>query len=111
MKRGLFTLGADPRQKFIPDHNPIAIDDLRISAVVRKPEELGFNAGSLKPDRHTLLLLDFDRGATTIVAGHSAAEPVSTPTLPSRWRYIGGKFGRALSFKADSFATTSPSQK
>jgi hypothetical protein len=90
-------IGHDPRSKYIPNHNPIALDDFRISAVTRKPEELGFSVGALKPDRQTLLLLDFEHGDDKIVPAHSAAEPTPTPVLPKKWKYVDGKFGRALS--------------
>lgn len=40
--------------------NRIVIDDLRVSAVAREPEEFGFHHAPLQPDPETLLLLDFE---------------------------------------------------
>jgi len=44
----------------ISGFNFIAIDDLRISSVARRPEDLGFAHTPLTPDPYTLLLLDFE---------------------------------------------------
>lgn len=40
--------------------NRIVIDDLRVSAITREPEEFGFHHAPLQPDPETLLLLNFE---------------------------------------------------
>lgn len=77
-----------------------ALDDLRVSAVARAPEELGFHVGRLKPDPSTRILDPFEDAfepdgktrthPTVMVSGEGG--------LPGpQCRFVEGKFGRALS--------------
>lgn len=66
-------LGSSPDQA--PAPRQFALAEVRLSAVARPPEQLGFADGPLTPDRHTLLLIDF--------AAATAAEPLR-PTYAAR---------------------------
>lgn len=79
----------------------MVIDDLRVSNVARKPEELGVNVGELKPDSFTTLLDPFE--GEFIPDGKVETKPVvifnGTGGLPSaQCRFVEGKFGKGLSF-------------
>jgi hypothetical protein len=41
--------------------NPIALDEFRISSILRPPEELGYGNLPLKPDAYTLILDSFEK--------------------------------------------------
>jgi len=66
---------------------PVTIDELRISSVARKTEELG-SRGPLKPDPYTTLLLTFD---TTEAAGLRTVRPVAARADVEQWRLVEAK--------------------
>lgn len=76
----------------------MAIDELRVSAVERTPEELGWH-GPLAVDPYTRILDRFDR--PTPLDGATPTSPdvifLGEGGLPSRQcRFVEGKFGQAL---------------
>jgi hypothetical protein len=80
----------------------LAVDEIRISSVARRPEEPG-HAGPLRPDAATTLLLSFDnKSPNGTVAPAAAATPAAVaPWKLPAWCRVGdvGKFGRALYFR------------
>jgi hypothetical protein len=79
-----------------------AIDEIRISSIVRGQKEIGFHAKeALKPDRYTTLLINFDempdsaQWRPALAATRAAAEP---KPLPQGSRIVEGKFGKAMAF-------------
>jgi hypothetical protein len=79
----------------------LAVDEIRISSVARRPEDLG-HAGPLRPDAATMLLLSFENesAAGTVTPVAAATSTAAAPwKLPAACRVAdGGKFGRALYF-------------
>ena len=76
------------------------IDDLRLSAVARKPEELGFH-GRLKPDPFTRILDGFE--ADFAPDGKTRTKPEvmfsGEGGLPDKMcEFVEGKFGKGLAF-------------
>lgn len=79
----------------------IVMDDLRISRIARKPEELGFKVGGLKPDPFTTVLDPFE--GDFVPDGKLETKPrvISNGNggLPSaQCRFVAGKFGKGLAF-------------
>lgn len=77
-----------------------ALDDFRLSAVARAPEELGFHVGRLKPDPSTRILDGFEgafepdgKQCTRPEVIFSGEGGVPSPQC----RFVEGKFGKALS--------------
>lgn len=80
--------------------NLLALDDLRISSVARRPEELGCHHVPLAPDPQTLLLLSFDNMTQTEEGLMVTPEVMADATVPSVYtaragRIIEGRSGRA----------------
>lgn len=78
----------------------VAIDDLRLSRVARRPEELGCH-GPLKPDLYTSILDGFEEtftpdGKTTTHPAFLLSGEGALPTAPCQ--FVPGKYGTALSF-------------
>lgn len=82
---------------------PIVVDELRVSSVARKPNELGFFATKpLSEDVFTLILDHFDgrftpngkRQTRCDVISRFSSEVGGTPSR--QCRFVKGKFGRAL---------------
>jgi hypothetical protein len=76
-----------------------AVDDFRLSAVARAPEELGFRVGPLKPDPSTRILDGFESPFDP--DGKQRTRPAvifsGEGGLPSpQCRFVEGKFGKAL---------------
>jgi len=74
------------------------LDDVRVSRVARKPEELGFH-GELKPDAHTAILDRFEQPfepdeKTTTAADVILSGTGGTPS--SQCQFVEGKFGKGL---------------
>lgn len=89
--------------------NMAAIDDLRISSVVRLPGDLGAS-GALKPDRHTLFLMSFDAAdRNTVRADAAATAAAASPlALPANMSLVPGKFGLALALNRKAFPPQAP---
>jgi hypothetical protein len=88
----------------MPHATRMAIDDLRISSVARRPEELGFSVIPLKADDKTLYLANFEnmpegKLAPAFAAAEAAKAPVSL--LPHQ-RLMTGRDGKSLAFCDDS---------
>ena len=78
----------------------MVIDDLRVSTVARRPDELGFAVGKLSPDPFTAVLDSFE--ADFEPDGKTATRPaliLSGPGgVPSKGcAFVPGRFGKALS--------------
>lgn len=78
----------------------MTVDELRLSRVARKPEELGFH-GPLKPDVYTSILDSFEGDFTP--DGKTSTQPAvmlsgQGGTASSPCQFVEGKYGKALSF-------------
>ncbi|MBI4024550.1 MAG: hypothetical protein HY360_06185 [Verrucomicrobia bacterium] len=79
----------------------MTIDDLRVSNVARKPEELGAAVGELKADAFTTILDPFE--GDFMPDGKAPTKPTvmlnGPGGLPSaQCRFVTGKFGKGLAF-------------
>lgn len=79
----------------------MVIDDLRLSAVARKPEELGFAAGELKADPFAKILDPFE--CDFVPDGKTRTKPAAISFgeggCPSAaCEFVPGKFGKGLAF-------------
>ncbi|MBI4025433.1 MAG: hypothetical protein HY360_10670 [Verrucomicrobia bacterium] len=79
----------------------MVMDDLRISNVARKPEELGATVGELKTDAFTTLLDPFEGDFEP--DGEMETKPLAIMGgkggLPSpQCRFVAGRFGKGLAF-------------
>ncbi|MCM8759529.1 MAG: LamG domain-containing protein [Candidatus Omnitrophica bacterium] len=71
--------------------NAVAVDEVRISSVARKPEELGFFCIPLKPDPATLLLENFENVFEKDGRFYTRPEVIGDVSAPAEYQVIGGK--------------------
>ncbi|HPP11599.1 MAG TPA: hypothetical protein PKW42_02585 [bacterium] len=71
--------------------NGVAVDEVRISSVARKTEELGYFQVPLKPDPATLLLENFEAVAEKDGQRWTRPAVVAVTSAPAEYRLTGGK--------------------
>jgi len=71
--------------------NALAVDEVRISSVARKPEELGFYQVPLKPDPATLLLENFEHIQEKEKKLYTSPEVMALFLAPGEYPIVGGK--------------------
>lgn len=91
--------GGTPFCMVVARSMPIAVDDVRVSKIARKPEELGFAVGELKPDIFTAILDNFE--TTFEPDGVKLTKPLvilhgEGGLSPAGSKFVDGKFGKAL---------------
>ena len=72
-------------------NNSLVIDEVRISSIARRAEELGFFRVPLNPDPYTMLLENFDN--VTTAAGKTLTVPTTIALVggPRSFEVVGGK--------------------
>jgi len=83
--------------------NALVIDEVRLSSIARRPEDLGCHAVPLKPDPFTLLLENFERVREKDGQRTTTPTVLATVNSPASFeltggRIVPGKAGNALAF-------------
>jgi hypothetical protein len=81
--------------------NAIAVDEIRLSSIARKPEDMGFHHAPLKPDPFTLYLEDFghiSRGDGKLTTQPFRVDADDEPLPIEGGAIVPGKYGNAYAF-------------
>ena len=90
-----------------PRASLLAIDEVRISSIARKPEAFSMHGGKPQLDPWTLMVLDFDTveaAGDGIIPTYAADMSIEPQPIPAVYRLVEGKYGKGLAFTATEFA-------
>lgn len=85
--------------------NPVVIDEVRVSSIARRAEDLGFQHSPPVPDIHTLFLETFEKTD----GGMARPDVIASADIPSEFKIQGG--GRIISGKNGKGFAFSPEEK
>jgi|GEM_PF-6034858 len=88
-------------------NSPIVIDQIRVSNIARPFDANNLGIANFQPDRHTTLLISFDKtqtrdGKTYVLPDYAATELAAIPVeMPNSATLVPGKIGNGYAVSPD----------